>query len=296
MGISDCDVIYDLLPSYIDGICTAATRRCVEEHLAACPACAERAKRLRDTALTGESLARITLDAAKKIKRRAVRRAAGHLLLALPFVLLGWLAFNLCVLSRGQLGGVLIRRRELYVLLAACLLAGALFPRGGNARLQRRDYGALAVSLAAMAASIALMVWCYSILLPGAPFPNGLWTPFGVLRPESMDRVFHRSYGFLTLVQTAVCLWAAARLCRKNIRALPVFQTALTGAALPLLYLLTLCCMDPSVPAIQDLIPWELRNTGILLTLGLGGVLLEFVAAKWRAGKKKDLPFGKDLL
>ena len=34
MRISDCDVIYDLLPSYIDGICTEATRRCVEDHLA----------------------------------------------------------------------------------------------------------------------------------------------------------------------------------------------------------------------------------------------------------------------
>lgn len=292
MRISDCDIIYDLLPSYLDGVCTETTRRCVEEHLADCPACEARARRLRETALTGEHLERVALDAARRIKRRTIRRTAVQLLLTLPFLLLGGLAFNLCAFGRGQIGGVFICQRELSLLLAACLLVSALLPRGGDLPLQKRDFGALAVSLLAMAASTALMVWGFSFLMSGSLTPEGLRTPLGVLRPESMGQLFLRLYGLLTLVQIAVCLWAAARLCQSGVRSVPVFQTALTGAALPLAYLLTLRSMNLDFPtAVEEVMLLELRDTAVLLALGLGGVLLGFLTAKWRAGKKKDLPF-----
>ena len=100
MRISDCDVICDLLPSYIDGICTEATRRCVEEPLADCPACEARARRLRETALSGESLERIALDAAKKIKRRAVWQTTVRLALLLPFIAFASLGLNLVLRGR----------------------------------------------------------------------------------------------------------------------------------------------------------------------------------------------------
>ena len=29
----NCDIIKDLIPSYIDGICSGASKNCVEEHI-----------------------------------------------------------------------------------------------------------------------------------------------------------------------------------------------------------------------------------------------------------------------
>ena len=35
----NCEIIRDLIPSYVDGVCSEATKRCVEEHVAACDGC-----------------------------------------------------------------------------------------------------------------------------------------------------------------------------------------------------------------------------------------------------------------
>lgn len=43
----ECEVIRDLLPSYVDGLCSARSRELVEEHLADCPECARAAEAMR---------------------------------------------------------------------------------------------------------------------------------------------------------------------------------------------------------------------------------------------------------
>ncbi len=45
-----CDVIRDLLPLYVDGVCSEDSRRMVEEHIAGCPVCAGMLEKLRDSA------------------------------------------------------------------------------------------------------------------------------------------------------------------------------------------------------------------------------------------------------
>ena len=46
----DCDVVRDLLPLYVDGACSEASRALVEEHVNACPACADMLAKLRNSA------------------------------------------------------------------------------------------------------------------------------------------------------------------------------------------------------------------------------------------------------
>ncbi len=45
----ECNVIEDLLPLYKDGVCSAASAKAVEEHLAECPACSAMFEQLKDT-------------------------------------------------------------------------------------------------------------------------------------------------------------------------------------------------------------------------------------------------------
>lgn len=45
-----CDVVRDLLPLYVDGVCSEGSRALIEEHLAGCEACAAMLEKLRDSA------------------------------------------------------------------------------------------------------------------------------------------------------------------------------------------------------------------------------------------------------
>ncbi len=65
----NCDIIRDLIPSYVDEVCSQATKECVEAHLDECGECRLIAARLRNSALSGEKLEQKGLDGMKKIKR-----------------------------------------------------------------------------------------------------------------------------------------------------------------------------------------------------------------------------------
>ncbi len=49
MKKTDCEIIRDLLPLYVDDICSDASRQLVDEHLTECPECTEMLKKLKTT-------------------------------------------------------------------------------------------------------------------------------------------------------------------------------------------------------------------------------------------------------
>ena len=59
----NCDIIRDLIPSYVDEVCSQATKECVEAHLEECGECRLIAARLRNNALSGEKRHRRLLPA-----------------------------------------------------------------------------------------------------------------------------------------------------------------------------------------------------------------------------------------
>lgn len=297
MRISDCDVIYDLLPSYIDGICTEATRRCVEDHLAGCPACEARAKRLRETALSGESLERIALDAAKKIKRRAVWQTTVRLALLLPFAAFASLGLNLVLRGRDVIFTGQYLPKHGFGLLAVCLLICAVSSRGRESGLQKADRWALVLSLAGMAASFGLMLYSYFTVL-GKLWSNAPFSFFfGLIGPAHAGPTMRILYGGLFFLQAAVFFWGLARLRKRDVHTVPILQAAMTGMMLPMCYLMTLCSMNLDFGAgPAAILHVQLRDTGTALLIGAGGIAVGCLASKWRKRNKKDLPFGKDLL
>ena len=47
----ECEMIEDLLPLYKDGICSASSKKIIDEHIAECPKCSEMLNMLKDTAI-----------------------------------------------------------------------------------------------------------------------------------------------------------------------------------------------------------------------------------------------------
>lgn len=64
-----CDIIQDLIPSYVDGICSEATRECVEEHMESCEECRRMAALCRENELSGERMEQKELNGLKKIRQ-----------------------------------------------------------------------------------------------------------------------------------------------------------------------------------------------------------------------------------
>lgn len=90
----NCDIIKDLLPSYIDGICSKATTLCVEDHMEGCSECRRMLALYKDNALTGEKLEQKSLDGLKKLKRRMKYQNMVCGLLMMLLAITGFCAFT----------------------------------------------------------------------------------------------------------------------------------------------------------------------------------------------------------
>ena len=84
--MNDCQVIADLLPLYADGLTGEATNRLVESHLAQCPECRERLRRMQ-AELSEE--ARADADYGKALRRQKRRRTRRTVVIAAVALVLG---------------------------------------------------------------------------------------------------------------------------------------------------------------------------------------------------------------
>lgn len=75
MKHKECEIIRDLLPSYVDEICSEASKEWVEQHLAECAECSSIAERMKHTELSVNKLETEGLEAVKKLRRKQKRQS-----------------------------------------------------------------------------------------------------------------------------------------------------------------------------------------------------------------------------
>ncbi len=64
----NCEIIQDLMPSYLDGICSKSSAEAVEEHITGCRECRERLALLKNTELNAGDNSKQELDFMRKVK------------------------------------------------------------------------------------------------------------------------------------------------------------------------------------------------------------------------------------
>ena len=94
MKQNECDIIKDLVPSYVDEICSEASKLWIEEHLQECEQCRATAELMKNTEISAKRLEQEGFDAAKKIVRQNQRRSI--LGLSVCFLLLVLMVYRLC--------------------------------------------------------------------------------------------------------------------------------------------------------------------------------------------------------
>lgn len=114
MSKRECDIIKDLLPSYVDEICSEASKEWIEEHLKECEECRKTVSMLRDTEISAKKLEQESLEAGRKVIRKNLRRSVFNLGLCILTAFLMFLVF--------ELDGVQIPNIALYIVFPIGLL------------------------------------------------------------------------------------------------------------------------------------------------------------------------------
>ncbi len=129
----NCNVIQDLLPSYVDDICSQDTRELVQGHVAECAQCREKLEKMKNTEIVAGKAAGKQVDYLKKIRSTITHRESlGKLMLVL---LVGIAYAGLFVGGGGLLDYPRIPSLVFSVLLfCAAAIAGNYRYSGGRAR------------------------------------------------------------------------------------------------------------------------------------------------------------------
>lgn len=85
----NCNVIHDLLPSYIDGICSEDSKEIIENHISSCADCAELIKALRDSEIMEGNREIKQIAYMKKIKKHAGKKEFFGLGILIATIIIG---------------------------------------------------------------------------------------------------------------------------------------------------------------------------------------------------------------
>ncbi len=88
MNQLDCDIVRDLMPSYLDHLCSESSRKAVECHVETCALCRENLETLRSTSLVSQEAEKAQIDFMKKVRQHYVRNHYGKVLLLFVLSLL----------------------------------------------------------------------------------------------------------------------------------------------------------------------------------------------------------------
>lgn len=185
-----CNIIRDLLPSYVDGICSADSKETIEQHLASCADCAALLGALRESEIQERQRESKQIAYMKKIKIHAgIKEVIG-----LGF-LLAAILFSLWAFS-GQYYGAL---PLFYMIVLPLVLFDAHFLLTDHMAFARRTERKLILTL------VSSLLLCLGISLA---FVSMQWVkhhsyPFGMEDPD-IGKFLHSFYLFLAFCQLAI--------------------------------------------------------------------------------------------
>lgn len=150
-----CSVIQDLLPSYVDNICSEDTKELVREHVAECMQCKEKLEQMKNTEIVAGKASKKQVDYLKKIRSTLTHKEElGKIMLVL---LVGIAYVGLFVGAGGLLNYSGISSVVFSVLIfCAAVLAGNYRYSGGKAAV---------AEIAASGAIFAFAVAFFALLM-----------------------------------------------------------------------------------------------------------------------------------
>ena len=176
----NCDIIQDLIPSYVDEICSDATKECIEEHIRECNQCKRQIEIYQDTEISDLNIEQKQIDGLKRFYKKMKRMNLFSVTLIILLVGLG--VYNFCT------NYINTSTIFYYVLFPICMIGLYLFTedKGNMKSAEKKDYIITALSSVLTLSGIGFMFYAINQVVSGkkvfsmenvqlGPFINKVW-------------------------------------------------------------------------------------------------------------------------
>lgn len=250
----DCEIIQDLIPSYVDEVCSDKSKEAVEEHMRECNKCKNVAEQYRLIDFSADMLGEKELDGLKMIRRKMHRQRLVSAGLAVLLILLGIQAFW---------GDGYITEGVHYALLPLCIVGMYLTraPEGGTSG-RVGDHLLAAGSVAAIVVSVGMMFVALSQAMSGE-------SVLGV-EPEKAGPLLAAIWAFGFTVQLVLLFVLLYRQCTLHVENRARACICVTGMFLLLVYVEAMRWLD----SIEMVWMRFVKMSVTILALGLLGTLI----------------------
>lgn len=263
-----CSIIKDLLPSYLENICSQDTKNAVNEHLSECMECRRLIKMMRETDFTSIQSENAQIDYMKKIRHHFIKTGSlGGIILAL-IVILG---------IKSALYNYITD--VTYFIFLPILLAATriLIPASASNDHRKRIHKVMDI--------LSIIGICYGIgLTLFFLFHIEKWNAQGTwpfhLKTENIGPFLHNQYVVITIYQAAAYLSGLIHILREKYANFSSMSLYLTGGIMMLSIITQLKSLSDPQLSVNHI----LRTMVIILLEGIiSSIFMHFI---WKL--KKD--------
>lgn len=178
MKTMNCNIIQDLIPLYVDGICSDASKECVEEHITECNQCKSLIDIYQNTEISDPNIEQKQIDSLKKFHGQMKLKNMFSVILVLLLIGLGSYTFCTNYISPSTI--------LYYILFPVCMI-GLYFGDKENMKgAEKIDYIVAILSIVNTILGIAFMFYSLNRAISGkkvfsiessqlGPFINKVW-------------------------------------------------------------------------------------------------------------------------
>lgn len=276
MEWESCAVIRDLLPSYLEEICSEESRRLVEKHFSECAECRELSEELGKKELRKEETEKLTFDYMKKVKRHTRNRELGGFVLLIGFLALSLL---LIVKLQGRIAfSVYYATMPFIMIISYVLLAdyvAPFFPMKQKKERKGNMPWLAWIEGVAFIYGIVLQAMAYRWILAKS-------YPFG-LEAYDIGPFVYRQSVCLIFIQMFLFLVSMVQSIRRNVSHLIMQNVCVLGSYFNLIYISLIRRMD----TVESYV--EVREQAYLVLLAEWAVAMAvFLVIERRRGKNSS--------
>ncbi len=273
MKNKECDIIKDLLPSYVDNICSEASKEWIEAHLAECEECHKAAEAMKTAEFSAKRLDYSQIDATKKVKKKQI----GSSLIILSLCMFAMLVTAGIVAQ----GNSTVSHLVLYGELPICMVITWFANRGRQAKRSWDKWDTVSLAAAVLAIGYGVGLTAYVMLKLENILENAelLISYVGL---NNLGPVLVLNLMGCALVCLVVCVIQMVRMYRKGSINSVIFSVSLLGIFMMLVYCVHFGYLSDAASAVASL----KKATFTMLDVGLvGTAVLAFL--DWWSSKQK---------
>lgn len=211
----DCGIVQDLIPSYVDGLCSESSKQCVEEHIKDCEECRAFLTECRTVELSGKTLEEQQLDGLRKVKKKL--KLQNFVSYGLVLLVIG-VGIYLFTMNIGAIGV-----RWYYGLYAVAVAATLVVTMQGKSNATYDKMEKLMTGMSLVAIGYAIFWYCF--LMFSAAKGD---VPLGLELAE-VGPFLHWQTGIAITTEMAVFAYAIIRYMRRDVVCRGVLLISLTG-------------------------------------------------------------------